>query len=228
VKCLGCNTHQTVALDIVRRPKTTPVHELERYMRCRQCSEISGTYFPGMIKEEVMADETEIEPRKIQFEAAKLDLEAKRSDLKRRPSDLRNALTSPVAVAAIIAAIVAVSTTIVSSIVTDHQTKLATYKAQSEEKLEAQKAQFQRELEQVKFTSQKDMEERKYESQLIFDAVRTDDPNQAAINLKFLVETGLISGAVALRLAGFLEQHPPSDVKTLPMNPASGRVTVPR
>jgi RNase P subunit RPR2 len=40
VKCLGCNTHQTVALDIVRRPKTTPIHELERYMRCRQCSEM--------------------------------------------------------------------------------------------------------------------------------------------------------------------------------------------
>ena len=34
--------HQTVALDIVRRPKATPVHELERYMRCRQCSEIRG------------------------------------------------------------------------------------------------------------------------------------------------------------------------------------------
>jgi hypothetical protein len=42
VKCLGCNTHQTVPLDIVRRPKTTPVHELERYMRCRQCSEVRG------------------------------------------------------------------------------------------------------------------------------------------------------------------------------------------
>ena len=42
VKCLGCNTHQTVALHIVRRPKATPVHELERYMRCRQCSEIRG------------------------------------------------------------------------------------------------------------------------------------------------------------------------------------------
>jgi hypothetical protein len=42
VKCLGCNTHQTVVLDIVRRPKTTPVHELERYMRCRQCSEVRG------------------------------------------------------------------------------------------------------------------------------------------------------------------------------------------
>jgi hypothetical protein len=32
VRCLGCGTHQTVALDIVRRPKTTPIHELER--RC--------------------------------------------------------------------------------------------------------------------------------------------------------------------------------------------------
>ena len=42
MKCLGCDTHQTVALDIVRRPKATPVHELERYMRCRQCSEVRG------------------------------------------------------------------------------------------------------------------------------------------------------------------------------------------
>ena len=42
VKCLGCNTHQTVALNIVRRPKATPVHELERYMRCRDCSRLQG------------------------------------------------------------------------------------------------------------------------------------------------------------------------------------------
>ncbi len=42
VRCLGCDTHQTVALDIVRRPKATPIHELERYMRCRQCSEVRG------------------------------------------------------------------------------------------------------------------------------------------------------------------------------------------
>jgi hypothetical protein len=42
VRCLGCNTHQTVALDIVRRPKTTPVHGLERYMRCKDCSEVGG------------------------------------------------------------------------------------------------------------------------------------------------------------------------------------------
>jgi len=39
---LGCDTHQTVALDIVRRPKTTPIHELERDMRCKGCSEVRG------------------------------------------------------------------------------------------------------------------------------------------------------------------------------------------
>jgi hypothetical protein len=40
VRCLGRNTHQTVALDIVRRPKATPIHELERYMRCKDCSQV--------------------------------------------------------------------------------------------------------------------------------------------------------------------------------------------
>ena len=45
VKCLGCETHQTVALDIVRRPKWTPVHELERYMRCKGCSRQQGYPF---------------------------------------------------------------------------------------------------------------------------------------------------------------------------------------
>jgi len=33
VRFLGCDTHQTVALNVVRRPKATPIHELERYMR---------------------------------------------------------------------------------------------------------------------------------------------------------------------------------------------------
>ena len=42
VRCLGRDTHQTVALDIARRPKTTPIHELERYMRCKDCSEAHG------------------------------------------------------------------------------------------------------------------------------------------------------------------------------------------
>jgi hypothetical protein len=31
-----------VALAIIRRPKTTPVHELERYMRCKDRSKLRG------------------------------------------------------------------------------------------------------------------------------------------------------------------------------------------
>ena len=42
VRCLGCDTHQTVPLDIVRRPKTTAIDELERYMRCKVCSQVRG------------------------------------------------------------------------------------------------------------------------------------------------------------------------------------------
>jgi hypothetical protein len=45
VRCLGCDTHQTVALGIVRRPKATPIHELERYMRCKDCSQVRGYPF---------------------------------------------------------------------------------------------------------------------------------------------------------------------------------------
>ena len=40
---------QTVALDIVRRPKATPVHELERYMRCKDCSESGAIRTSGAI-----------------------------------------------------------------------------------------------------------------------------------------------------------------------------------
>jgi len=42
VRCLACNNHQTVALDIVRRAKSTAVHELERYMRCKDCLQVRG------------------------------------------------------------------------------------------------------------------------------------------------------------------------------------------
>lgn len=31
-----------MALDVIRRPKTTPAHELERYIRCKDCSEVRG------------------------------------------------------------------------------------------------------------------------------------------------------------------------------------------
>jgi hypothetical protein len=36
VRCLGCDTHQTVALDIIRRPKATSIHELDAGDRTRR------------------------------------------------------------------------------------------------------------------------------------------------------------------------------------------------
>jgi hypothetical protein len=33
---------QHTALDIVRRLKATPIHDLERYMRCKDCSQVRG------------------------------------------------------------------------------------------------------------------------------------------------------------------------------------------
>ncbi|MBR0710143.1 hypothetical protein [Bradyrhizobium liaoningense] len=42
VRCLGCDINQTITLDIVRPPKATQIHELERYMRCKDCSQVRG------------------------------------------------------------------------------------------------------------------------------------------------------------------------------------------
>ena len=42
VKCAGCNTHNTVDLTTLRRPRETPIWQLEQRMRCRPCSEMRG------------------------------------------------------------------------------------------------------------------------------------------------------------------------------------------
>ena len=43
IRCGACDNHSTLNLTTIRRPKeTTPIHELERYMRCRDCTEVRG------------------------------------------------------------------------------------------------------------------------------------------------------------------------------------------
>jgi hypothetical protein len=44
--------HQTVALDIFRRPKATPIHELERYMRC-DCSRLQAIHISAATNEDL-------------------------------------------------------------------------------------------------------------------------------------------------------------------------------
>ena len=42
IRCAACDLHSTVDLTIIRRPKdTTPIHELERRMACKDCSQSS-------------------------------------------------------------------------------------------------------------------------------------------------------------------------------------------
>ena len=42
VKCDGCGMHNTVDRTIIRRPKETPIWQLEQRMRCKPCSERRG------------------------------------------------------------------------------------------------------------------------------------------------------------------------------------------
>ena len=43
VRCTACDLHSTLDLSIIRRPRaTTPVHELERRLHCRDCSQVRG------------------------------------------------------------------------------------------------------------------------------------------------------------------------------------------
>ena len=71
VKCLGCETHSTVDLTIVRRPKETPVHELERWMRCKDCSKLRGypfkrSHLVALRATKISAtDPPEVEPRGV-------------------------------------------------------------------------------------------------------------------------------------------------------------------
>ena len=43
VRCAACDLHSTLDLTTIRRPKeTTPIHELERRLHCRDCSSRVG------------------------------------------------------------------------------------------------------------------------------------------------------------------------------------------
>jgi hypothetical protein len=42
VRCADCDMHSAVDLTTVRRPKTTPIHEPERRMACKDCSQVRG------------------------------------------------------------------------------------------------------------------------------------------------------------------------------------------
>jgi hypothetical protein len=160
-----------------------------------------------------MADETdtEIELKKVQLDAAKIDLEAKRLDLRRRPSNLWNALFNPVVVAAAITAAVSIS----SYFISEHQKGVEAERAEAQSKLAAKKAADEAELASKKAADEADLQQRKIEADMILEVVRTYNPDQAATNLQFLVDAGLVP-KTAPRLMNYLANRPAGRGKVLP------------
>ncbi len=132
------------------------------------------------------------ELKETQLAAAKLDLKIKELDLNSRPGILKSSLTNPVALAAIIAALVTLSSGIISYVVSVHQIALESEKSQAQSKLET----------------------KKFESQLIMEAVKAGSPDQAAVNLQFLVDAGLVMDR-APELRGYLRSRVPGAGKFL-------------
>ncbi|WP_152912608.1 hypothetical protein [Candidatus Rhodobacter oscarellae] len=64
--------------------------------------------------------------------------------------------------------------------------------------------------------NQQNLQQSTFEANLITESVRTGDPDQAATNLKFLVEAGLLSGKTADRVGRYLETRVPGEGRVLP------------
>jgi len=66
--------------------------------------------------------------------------------------------------------------------------------------------------------SERALQKAKLESELIVQSVRTGDPDQAATNLAFLVDTGLIAGQTGQLIQRYLKRRQPGTGRALPVN----------
>jgi hypothetical protein len=64
--------------------------------------------------------------------------------------------------------------------------------------------------------NQQTLQKATFEAQLITDSVKTGDPDQAAVNLEFLVQSGLLSGDTGVRVREYLERRQPETGRALP------------
>ena len=64
--------------------------------------------------------------------------------------------------------------------------------------------------------NQQALQRANFEAQLITESVRTGDPDQAAANLSFLADIGLLSDATASRLREYLVKRSPGSGRALP------------
>lgn len=64
--------------------------------------------------------------------------------------------------------------------------------------------------------NQQALQRASFEAQLFTDPVRTGDPDQAAVNLGFLVQSGLLTGETGERVARYLAERRPGTGRVLP------------
>lgn len=79
----------------------------------------------------------------------------------------------------------------------------------------------QRKLEVEKTAQAKIVEETKAEAARIFEVIKTGDADKSAANLKFLVDTGLITNSDRIeKIQAFLDHRPPGSGPALPAGPS--------
>ncbi len=60
------------------------------------------------------------------------------------------------------------------------------------------------------------LEQLKFEANLITESIKTGDANQAATNLQFLVNTGLLSGTLGEKVKSYLINRKPGEGRVFP------------
>lgn len=68
----------------------------------------------------------------------------------------------------------------------------------------------------INSVNQQALKQLEFEAQLITNSVKTGDPDQAAINLKFLIDSGLLGGKTAERVSKYLKNREPGVGRALP------------
>jgi predicted phosphodiesterase len=118
----------------------------------------------------------------------------------------RSRWTNPLVLAVMAAALAAAGNAAVALINGSAQRSIEERRAISQNKLEKEKAQDDREI-----------EEAKGESARILEVIKTNDPDKAAVNLSFLVETGLITNEQRRQsVALYLKNRRPGQGPVLP------------
>jgi hypothetical protein len=136
----------------------------------------------------------EMKTKELNLRLRELDIQNKEYEAGHRPSTFRITLTNPAVIAAAIAAwasLTAAGLTWLSGQIS----------ASTQREAAVQQAYLDR---------------TKFQANLILDSVRTNDPDKAAINLQFLIDSGLLTGDIANKLESYLKNRRPGEGQALP------------